>query len=33
VIRVQGTALDRAYLERHAASHRVLDLLQRALNE
>jgi hypothetical protein len=33
VIRVQGAALDRAYLEHHAASHRVLDLLQRALNE
>jgi hypothetical protein len=33
VIRVQGAALDRAYLERHAASHGVLDLLHRALNE
>jgi hypothetical protein len=33
VIRVQGSALDRAYLERHAVSHGVLDLLQRALDE
>ncbi len=33
VIRVQGAALDRAYLERHASSHGVLDLLHRALNE
>jgi len=31
--RVQGAALDRAYLEHHATSHGVLDLLQRALNE
>jgi hypothetical protein len=30
---VQGEALDRAYLERHAISHGVLDLLHRALNE
>jgi hypothetical protein len=33
VIRVQGMALDRAYLERHATSHGVLDLLRRALAE
>jgi hypothetical protein len=33
VIKVQGSALDRAYLEHHAASHGVLDLLRRALNE
>jgi hypothetical protein len=33
VIKVQGEALDRAYLERHATSHGVLDLLHRALNE
>ena len=33
VIRVQGAALDRTYLEHHAANHHVLDLLQRALNE
>lgn len=33
VIRVQGSALDRQYLEHHAASHGVLDLLQRALDE
>jgi hypothetical protein len=31
VIRVQGPALDRAYLERHASSRGVLDLLHRAL--
>jgi hypothetical protein len=30
---VQGDALDRAYMERHAASHGVLDLLHRALSE
>ncbi|HMG23677.1 MAG TPA: hypothetical protein VK607_20225 [Kofleriaceae bacterium] len=33
VVRVQGDALDRAYLERHATSRGVLDLLHRALNE
>ncbi len=33
VIKVQGAALDRAYLEHHASSHGVLDLLQRALGE
>jgi hypothetical protein len=33
VVRVQGDALDRAYLERHAADHGVLALLQRALTE
>jgi hypothetical protein len=33
VVRVQGAALDRAYLEHHAGSHGVLDLLHRALNE
>lgn len=33
VIKVQGAALDRAYLERHAASHGVLELLHRALGE
>jgi len=33
VIKVQGAALDHAYLERHATSHGVLDLLHRALNE
>lgn len=33
VIKVQGSALDRAYLEHHAESHGVLDLLHRALNE
>jgi hypothetical protein len=33
VIRVQGAALDRAYLEHHATSHGLLDLLHRALNE
>jgi len=33
VIKVQGTALDHAYLERHATSHGVLELLHRALNE
>jgi hypothetical protein len=33
VMRVQGAALDRAYLEHHAASHGVLELLQRALGE
>jgi hypothetical protein len=33
VVRVQGPALDRAYLERHAASHGVTDLLHRALDE
>jgi hypothetical protein len=33
VIKVQGEALDRVYLERHATSHGVLDLLHRALNE
>ncbi len=33
VIRVQGAALDRGYLEHHAASCGVLDLLHRALNE
>lgn len=33
VIRVQGAALDRAYLERHARSHSVLELLQRAFAE
>ena len=33
VVRVQGSALDRAYLERHARSHGLLDLLHRALNE
>jgi hypothetical protein len=32
VIRVQGATLDRAYLEHHAASHGVLELLQRALS-
>ena len=32
VIRVQGAALDRAYLEHHAASHRVLDLLATRAN-
>ncbi len=31
VVRVQGEALDRSYLERHAASHGILDLLHRAL--
>jgi hypothetical protein len=31
VVRVQGTALDRLYLERHASSHGVLDLLRTAL--
>lgn len=33
VIRVQGSALDRAYLEHHAEGHGVLDLLCRALDE
>jgi len=33
VVRVQGDALDLAYLERHATSRGVLDLLHRALNE
>lgn len=33
VIRVQGAALDRAYMERHATSHDVLPLLQRAFAE
>jgi hypothetical protein len=33
VIKVQGTALDCAYLERHAADHGVLALLRRALGE
>jgi hypothetical protein len=33
VIRVQGAALDRTYLERHAASHGCSTLLHRALNE
>jgi hypothetical protein len=33
VVRVQGPALDRVYLERHAASHGVTDLLHRALDE
>lgn len=33
VVRVQGDALDRAYLERHAASHGLMALLQRALHE
>jgi hypothetical protein len=31
VIKVQGPALDHAYLERHATSHGVLELLHRAL--
>jgi hypothetical protein len=33
VVKVQGAGLDRAYLEHHASSHRLLDLLHRALNE
>jgi len=33
VVRVQGTALDRAYLERHAASRGLTDLLRQALDE
>jgi hypothetical protein len=33
VIKVQGTALDRTYLEHHASSHGLSDLLQRALTE
>jgi len=33
VIRVQGEALDQAYLTRHATSHGVMDLLRRALGE
>jgi hypothetical protein len=33
VIRVQGAALDRAYLERHARSHGVLELLGRAFED
>ena len=33
VIKVQGAALDRAYLEHHAADHGVLDLLRLALGE
>ncbi|HEU4729961.1 MAG TPA: nucleotidyl transferase AbiEii/AbiGii toxin family protein [Kofleriaceae bacterium] len=33
VIRVQGDALDRAYLEHHATSKGLSDLLQRALNQ
>lgn len=32
VVRVQGAALDRAYLEHHAESHGVIELLRRALN-
>jgi hypothetical protein len=33
VIKVQDAALDRAYLEHHARSHGLIDLLYRALNE
>lgn len=33
VIKVQGAALDHAYLERHALGNGVLDLLRRALGE
>lgn len=31
VIKVQGSALDHAYLEHHARNHGLMDLLQRAL--